>query len=114
MDADLVCLRSASHFRRRGDRQNRRVRNGHELVYISDSGFMAVRYTLSGGTFVADKPRLWIEELGRVRDGDLAPDGKRMLVVRPVEPAEPPKPEHEVAFLINFFDELRRRAPAGK
>ena len=28
--------------------------------------------------------------------------------------AEPPKQEHEVVFLLNFFDELRRRVPAGK
>ena len=45
---------------------------------------------------------------------DLAPDGKRVVVIAPVESAEAPKQEHEVVFLENFFDELRRRAPAGK
>ena len=75
---------------------------------------MAVRYTVSGDTFVADKPRVWIDKLGKIRDGDLAPDGKRMLVLRLVESAEPPKQEHEVVFLFNFFDALRRRVPAGK
>jgi hypothetical protein len=32
----------------------------------------------------------------------------------PVADAEPPKPVHEVAFLENFFDELRRRVPVRK
>jgi hypothetical protein len=31
----------------------------------------------------------------------------------PLEP-EAPKQEHEVAFLENFFDELRRKVPTGK
>ena len=45
---------------------------------------------------------------------DLAPDGKRVLVETPVESADAPKPEHEVTFLFNFFDELRRKVPTGK
>ena len=36
-----------------------------------------------------------------------------MAVVTPVESAEAPKQEHEVVFLQNFFDELRRRVPLG-
>jgi hypothetical protein len=27
---------------------------------------------------------------------------------------EPPKPEHEVTFVFNFFDELRRPVPVVK
>jgi len=90
------------------------LRNGHELVYGSGSRRMIVRYTVSGDTFVPDKPRMWIEKLGKILDGDMAADGKRMLVLTPVESAEPPKQEHEVVFLFNFFDELRRRVPAAK
>jgi hypothetical protein len=75
---------------------------------------MVVSYTVKVDTFVADKPRVWIPNPGKARDFDLAPDGKRMLVLTPVESAEPPKQEHEVVFLFNFFDELRRRVPAGK
>jgi hypothetical protein len=45
---------------------------------------------------------------------DLAPDGKRVVVVTPVASADAPKQEHEVVFLQNFFDELRRRVPLGK
>jgi dipeptidyl aminopeptidase/acylaminoacyl peptidase len=88
-------------------------RNGHDLIYESGDQIMAVSYTVKGDTFVAGKPRVWIAKLGARRSWDLAPDGKRLLVLRPVESAEAPKQEHEVVFLINFFDELRRRAPAG-
>ena len=35
-------------------------------------------------------------------------------MVTRVESAEPPRQEHEVVFLQNFFDELRRRVPIGK
>jgi serine/threonine-protein kinase len=90
-------------------------RNGHELLYRSGIQVMSVSYTVNGDTFVAGKPRVWIEKLGTVVSGwDLAPDGKRVLVLSQAESAEQPKPEHEVVFLANFFDDLRRRAPMGK
>jgi hypothetical protein len=62
---------------------------------------------------VAEKPRVWIAKLGGT-SFDLAPDGKRVAVVTPVESKEATKPDHEVTFLFNFFDELRRRAPVAK
>ena len=88
-------------------------RNGHELIYRSGDQLMASSYTLKGDMFVPEKPRVWIAKLGGTQ-WDLAPDGKRVLVLTPVESAEAPKQEHEVVFLINFLDELRRRVPAGK
>jgi len=88
-------------------------RNGHELVYRSGDQIMSVSYMVKGNTFVADKPRVWIAKLGGTM-WDLAPDGKSVLVTTPVESAAVPKQEHEVVFLENFFDELRRRVPAGK
>jgi hypothetical protein len=79
---------------------------------------MAVKYSVKGDSFEAERPRLWAPKLGgleAVRSAwDLAPDGKRLAVVMPVETAETPKAEHEVVFLLNFFDEVRRRVPAGK
>jgi hypothetical protein len=45
---------------------------------------------------------------------DLAPDGKRVAVLTPVESAEAPTRDHEVVLLQNFLDELRRRVPVGK
>jgi len=43
---------------------------------------------------------------------DLAPDGKRVVVVQS-EASEQKGPQH-VMLLQNFFDELRRLAPARK
>jgi len=81
-------------------------------MYQSGDQIMAVSYTVKGDTFVPDKPRVWIAKLGGT-DWDLAPDGKRVAVVIPMESAVAPKPEHEVVFLENFFDELRRKVPLG-
>jgi Tol biopolymer transport system component/tRNA A-37 threonylcarbamoyl transferase component Bud32 len=88
-------------------------RQGHELLYQSGDQIMAVSYTVKGDTFMAEKPRVWIAKVGGT-DWDLAPDGKRVLVLTPVESAEASKQEHEVVMLLNFFDELRRRVPTGK
>jgi hypothetical protein len=74
---------------------------------------MAVSYTVKGDTFVAEKPRVWLAKLGGT-DWDLAPDGKRVAVVTPVDTPEAPKQEHDVVFLFNFLDYLRRRVPLPK
>ena len=88
--------------------------NGRDLLYRGGDQIMAVGYTAKGDTFVPDKPRVWLAKLGGTQ-WDLHPDGKRVGVVTPMAAAEAPKAEHEVVFLENFFDELRRRAPlAGK
>jgi hypothetical protein len=42
---------------------------------------------------------------------DLAPDGKRLAVVMPVETTKESKAEHEVVWLENFFGDLRRQVP---
>lgn len=87
-------------------------RAGHELVYQSGDQIMAASYTVKGDMFVAEKPRVWIAKLGGTQ-WDLAPDGKRVAVLAPAESATAPAPEHEVVFLLNFFDELRRRVPTA-
>jgi dipeptidyl aminopeptidase/acylaminoacyl peptidase len=93
-------------------------RTGHQLLYQSGDQIMAVRYAVKGDTFVAEKPRVWIAKLGvGARDSwiwDLSPDGRRVLVVTPVESSEAPKQEHEIVMLQDFFDELRRRVPSAK
>jgi hypothetical protein len=43
---------------------------------------------------------------------DLAPDGKRFVVVQRPKSQEDSS-SHKVVFVLNFFDELRRRVPAG-
>jgi len=85
-------------------------RSGSELIYQAGDQLMSVSYSVNGDSFVAEKPRVWIDKLGGTQ-WDLAPDGKRVAGITPAAGAEAPKPEHEVTILLNFFDELRRRVP---
>jgi hypothetical protein len=82
-------------------------------MYRSGDQIMAASYTVQGGTFVADKPRVWIAKLGGTA-WDLAPDGKRVALVRPVDAGITPQQDHQVTILLNFYDELRRRVPLGR
>ena len=81
-----------------------------DLIYQSGDQILAARYTVSGDTFVPDKPRVWIAKYAGT-DWDLAPDGTRIVALMPVEGRETPKADNGFVFLEHFFDELRRRAP---
>jgi Tol biopolymer transport system component len=83
-----------------------------ELFYRSGEGIMVASYTTHADAFVPGKPRLWAAKKDLGEFFDLAPDGKRFAVVQ-AEVSEQKGPQH-VTFLLNFFDELRRRAPVGK
>lgn len=85
----------------------------HELIYKAGDQLMSVSYKASRDSFVASKPRVWIAKLGS-QQFDLAPDGKRVLVLTQVETPDAPNAEHEVVLLENFFDYLRRRVPVTK
>ena len=88
-------------------------RNGRELLYQSGDQIMAVNYTAQGGTFLPEKPRVWLSKLGGATSFDLGPDGKRLAVLTPIGTPEERRAEHEVTLLFSFFDELRRRVPVG-
>jgi WD40 repeat protein len=89
-------------------------RNGQDLLYTTTDGqVMAVHYSAKGDTFVADKPRVWLAKYTG-GDYDLSADGKRLVAIVPEHAAMAPQVEHEVVFLQNFFDELRRKVPTGK
>jgi serine/threonine-protein kinase len=83
-----------------------------QLFFRSSEGMMAASYMTSGEAFVAGKPRPWAAKKDLGEFFDLAPDGKRFAVVQPEE-SEQKGPTH-VTFLLNFFDELRRRVPTDK
>ena len=87
--------------------------DGHDLFYRNINGqVMAAAYAASGDAFSADKPRLWA--LAIVLEYDIAPDGKSVAaVVSPPAGVDKAVPV-EAVFLLNFFDELRRRVPTGK
>ena len=79
-------------------------------------------YAVKGDSFVDDKPRVWSEKqlmglgiFNQAKNVDLAPDGKRIIALMPVETAEAQKAQNQVIFLENFFDEVRRlTAPQAK
>jgi serine/threonine-protein kinase len=96
------------------------TRSGRELFFESlDNQIMVAGYTVQGDSFVPDKPRLWCEKtLGNTvitsKNVDLAPDGKRVVALMLAEGLESQPSQHDVVFLENFFDELRRRAPVKR
>jgi serine/threonine-protein kinase len=92
-------------------------RNGRELFYRTDDHrLMVVSYRVDGGTFAAEKPRVWSGEplasTGLSPNFDLAPDGKRVVVLMPAESPEPRERQSHVKIGVNFFDEIRRRLAA--
>jgi Tol biopolymer transport system component/predicted Ser/Thr protein kinase len=95
-------------------------RSGPELFYETpDDHIMVAAYTASADSFAPDKPRAWSNtqilkpEGADMWDVDLAPDGKRFAVFPRPEAAGERKGSVHVTVLLNFFDELRRRVPAG-
>jgi Tol biopolymer transport system component/predicted Ser/Thr protein kinase len=95
-------------------------RNGRELFFrTADNQIAVVAYTVKGDSFVSFKPRLWSEKplaqtLNNGSNYNLAPDGKRIVVFLPDKAPEAQQAQNHVIFLINFFDELRRKVPARK
>ena len=58
----------------------------------------------------SEKP---LAEAGPPSSFDLAPDGKRFAVILFADGTAEPKPITHLTIIQNFFDELRRRVPAG-
>jgi serine/threonine-protein kinase len=79
---------------------------------------MVVDYSVKGDSFVPGKPRLWSEAIlwnpAPVPMFDVAPDGKRVAAVLLASDSGMEKPLTHVTFLLNFFDELRRKTAPGK
>ncbi len=90
--------------------------NNRELFYASGDGRVRlVDYSAKGESFAPGQPRLWPEINLPLSYGslDMMPDGKRLVVLAPTGQGDIKRPT-QVVFLLNFFDELRRRVPAGK
>jgi eukaryotic-like serine/threonine-protein kinase len=95
--------------------------NGRELFFrTGDNQIMVANYTIKGDSFAPEKPRLWSEKrllnfgLIGTASYDVAPDGNRVAALMPIETPESQQAQNHVIFLMNFFDELRRKVPAGK
>ena len=86
-----------------------------ELFFLGgDDRIMVASYTVTGESFAAGVPRPWAPTQV-LRDGvrqnfDVSPDGKRVVVFpRPTEARV--EGSLHANFLLNFFDEVRRRIP---
>jgi hypothetical protein len=92
-------------------------RNGRDLFFVApDARIMVAAYTVKSDSFKAEKPRVWSDkQLVNFRlsaqNYDVAPDGKRVAALIPVETPAPPPAQNHVEFLMNFRDELRRKIP---
>jgi len=70
-----------------------------------------VNYTATGGTFAADKARVWLPKQNEsIQDYEITPDGRRALVLQ----RHASDVSAHVTLLVNFADELTRLAPAAK
>jgi serine/threonine-protein kinase len=89
--------------------------SGKELFYRDGEKMMVVEVSTQPG-FSAGRPRLLFE--GRYEYSptgttgyDVSSDGQRFLMVQATEPEEAPTQIHVV---LNWFEELKRRVPAGQ
>jgi serine/threonine-protein kinase len=95
-----------------GGRVARWVPHGRELLYrTDDQRLMVVEYSIRDGLFKAGTPELWtstrLADTGVLANFDVAPDGTRVVALLPVR--ERQQTENHATFLLNFFDEIRRR-----
>jgi serine/threonine-protein kinase len=93
-------------------------RNRKELFYRTlELTLMVTPYTVEGDSFRAERPRQWSPGLaparGVNRTFDLHPDGQRFAVLKGEE-RQAEERRDKVVFIENFFDELRRLAPAAR
>ncbi len=93
-------------------------RNFRELFFQNlDNRIMVTDYTATADSFMPGKPRLWsdyqLHAVSGALNYDLAPDGKRFAIFPELKAPAEEKGNVHVTFLLNFFDELRRRVPVG-
>ena len=93
-----------------------------ELLYLTlDNQIMAASYTVVGDSLRVEAPKLWTERRILRSPGfptlrpmmDLHPDGERVAGAVATE-SQAEDRQDNVVFIFNFFDELRRIAPATK
>jgi serine/threonine-protein kinase len=87
----------------------------HELLFLGTDGrIMAASYTIQGETFSAGISHVWsppaVRRIGVQQSFDVSPDGERVATFPRPNEKETASPLH-ATFLLNFFDELRRRVP---
>jgi hypothetical protein len=90
-------------------------KDGGELFFRGcDGSLMTAGYAASGDSFTPGKSQAWPElmlSISGVPNFHVAPDGKHAAVILP-EGGDKQKPIKHLTLLLNFFDELQRKAPA--
>jgi Tol biopolymer transport system component/predicted Ser/Thr protein kinase len=90
--------------------------NGRELFYRSGDKMMAVEIATQHG-FTAGKPWMlfqdeYVPTPATFPNYDVAPDGRRFLMLKPTEQTQ--SAPTQINVVLNWFEELKRRVPAGK
>jgi Tol biopolymer transport system component len=91
-----------------GGRYPRWAHNGRELFFRSGDKMMVVDVE-TGATFRAGTPKMLFEKPGTY---DVSADGKRFLMIKPDTGAQGQPGEMQI--VVNWFEEVGRRAPSGK
>jgi len=90
----------------------------HPVMLYSIGKDSSVLLHLALKAFAPGKPHLWSDHQLYDLDGtlnyDLAPDGKRFAIFPELKAQAEEKGDVHMTFLLNFFDELRRRVPTGR
>jgi serine/threonine-protein kinase len=94
------------------------ARNGRELFYRNGDKMMAVEITTQPA-FTASTPKVLFEGQFGTADSllsaptnyDVSPDGQRFLMIKASE--EQPSPT-QINVVLDWFEELKRRVPAGQ
>jgi dipeptidyl aminopeptidase/acylaminoacyl peptidase len=82
---------------------------GREIFYMSGQTLMAVEVQTTP-VFKAGIPKALFD--GNYRAYDVASDGKRFLMLKPVVREQPVAPA-DLHVIVNWFEELRQKAPAA-
>jgi eukaryotic-like serine/threonine-protein kinase len=89
----------------------------HELLFLAnDDRIMAASYSIQGPSFSVATARVWcptpVLRTGVLQNFDVSPDGKRVVAF-----LQPPTKDAggslHATFLLNFFDDVRRKLPVG-
>jgi serine/threonine-protein kinase len=89
--------------------------NGRELLYRTlDNRVMVTKYASRGGSFIAGAPQVWssrtLGDTGVLPNFDVAANGERIVALTPAARGGDQRSQNHVTFLLNFSDEVRRRA----
>jgi len=93
--------------------------DGHELFFLDLTGTMTAVPVKTSGDFTAGAPKplfkgQYNQGSGGARNYDVAPDGKRFLMIKLVVPNTEPPPHDKLVVVFNWADEVRQALNTAK